>query len=172
MKKYIVNSSERKLYDENGNVRVETRAKTVIHKTDDEDSFYMVFVNYINWIFEIKSLTTIKVLYKLLPTAEFNTGVINITTGTRDEIMEELKISRPAITKAINELVEKDALQACYLVNNETGEIIKQVKGQYKVNPIMFWKGELSKRKELKVTFESECIEPIKEKSENEKNEI
>lgn len=48
MKKYIVNSSERKLYDENGNVRVETRAKTVIHKTDDEDSFYMVFVNYIN----------------------------------------------------------------------------------------------------------------------------
>lgn len=86
--------------------------------------------------------------------------------------MEELKISRPAITKAINELVEKDALQACYLVNNETGEIIKQIKGQYKVNPIMFWKGELSKRKELKVTFESECIEPTKKESENEKNEI
>lgn len=48
MKKYIVNSTERKFYDENGTIRVSTSAKAVLHKIDDEDSFYMVFVNYIN----------------------------------------------------------------------------------------------------------------------------
>lgn len=159
MKKYVVNSSERKFYDDEGKCRVETIAKTVVHKIE-EDSFYMVFINYVNWIFEIKNLTTIKVLYKLLPCAEFNTGIINLTTGKREQIIEELGISRPALTKAIKELESKDVLQPCYLANNETGEILKIIKGQYKVNPIMFWKGDLSQRREFKVTFESiPCME-------------
>lgn len=45
MKKFI-NSAERKVYDETGNVKVETISKTIVHKTD-EDSFYMTFTNYI-----------------------------------------------------------------------------------------------------------------------------
>lgn len=47
MKKYVVNSSERKFYDDEGKCRVETIAKTVVHKIE-EDSFYMVFINYVN----------------------------------------------------------------------------------------------------------------------------
>lgn len=45
MKKFI-NSTESRYYDENGNVRVDTTSKTVVHKTT-EDSFYMVFTNYV-----------------------------------------------------------------------------------------------------------------------------
>lgn len=138
MKKCIINSSERKYYDESGNCRVETTSKVITHKIDDEDSFYMTFISYVNWIFEIKSITTIKVLYKLLSYAEFNTGSLDITTGKREQIMEELEISNSAITKAINELVKKDVLRPCVLINRDTGEIIKTLKGQYIINPTMF----------------------------------
>ena len=44
--KRIINSTERKFYDEYGNLQVETTSKTVVHKTT-EDSFYMTFTNYI-----------------------------------------------------------------------------------------------------------------------------
>lgn len=44
--KRLINSTERKFYDENGNLKVETTAKTIVHKSV-EDSFYMAFTNYI-----------------------------------------------------------------------------------------------------------------------------
>lgn len=156
MKKCVVNSDERKVYDANGNCRVETISRTVVHKLDDEDAFYMVFVDYVSWMFELKSITTIKVLNKLLSKSEFNTGLLDISTGLREQLMTELNLSRPAISKAINELVEKDVLRPCTLVNTDTGEVLKTLKGQYMVNPAMFWKGDLKKRKELKVTFTAE----------------
>lgn len=150
MKKFI-NSTESKYYDENGNVRVDTTSKTVIHKTT-EDSFYMVFTNYVMWMYQVKSAATLKILYKILERAEFNTGDVDITAGFRSQLESDLGLCKSQITKSLNELTEKNVLIQRTIIKNEK-EI--PLKGCYTVNPEMFWKGELAKRKELRITFES-----------------
>jgi predicted transcriptional regulator len=151
--KRIINSTERKFYDEYGNLQVETTSKTVVHKTT-EDSFYMTFTNYIMWMYQVKSISTLKVLNKLLENAEFNTGNVDITTGFRSQIETDLQISKSQITRSVSELVEKEVLLPRTEVNKDTGEE-RILKGCYTINPTMFWKGDLKKRTELKVTFET-----------------
>ena len=46
MAKGFIKSSERTIYDENGNKRMETLQKDFHYKTD-EDKFYMVFINFV-----------------------------------------------------------------------------------------------------------------------------
>lgn len=152
MKKFI-NSTERKFYDEAGNVKVETVSKTVVHKTT-EDSFYMLFTNYIMWMYQVKSIATLKILYKLLEQTEFNTGNLDITAGIRTTIETELALCKSQFTRSIAELTKKNVLIPKTIVDKKTGEI-KTLKGCYLVNPEMFWKGDLKKRSELRITFES-----------------
>ena len=152
MKKFI-NSTERKVYDETGNVKVETISKTIVHKTD-EDSFYMTFTNYIMWMCQVKSVATLKILYKLLEQAEFNTGNIDIPAGVRTEIETTLDICKSQFTKSITELINKNVLWQRTVLDKSTGEL-KPLKGCYTINPEMFWKGDLKTRRDLRVTFES-----------------
>ena len=44
-KKYTTYSSERTVYDKNGLPRVQTTEKKINFKVDDEDKFYMIFLN-------------------------------------------------------------------------------------------------------------------------------
>lgn len=69
-KKFTVYSSEQKVIDEQGRTRVQTTEKKINFKVDDDDKFYMVFLNCVSWMYGIKSLTTLKILYKLLEYAE------------------------------------------------------------------------------------------------------
>lgn len=135
MKKFI-NSTERKFYDETGNLKCETVSKTIVHKTT-EDSFYMLFTNYIMWMYQVKSLSTLKILYKLLEQTEFNTGNLDITMGTRTAIETELELCKSQFTRSITELVEKHVLIPRTILDKKTGEI-KPLKGCYLVNPEMF----------------------------------
>lgn len=90
-------------------------------------------------MYELTSITTLKVLYKLLEMAEFNTGDVSLSTGKRAEIMKALNISRSALTQAITQLVNSGALVQKYLVDTETGEITDQpVRGEYQIDPEMF----------------------------------
>lgn len=150
MKRFI-SSTERKYYDENGNVKVDTISKSVVHKTT-EDSFYMVFTNYVMWMYQVKSTATLKILYKILEQAEFNTGNVDITTGFRSQLISDLNICKSQITKSLNELTDKQVLIQRTIIK---GDQTIPLKGCYTINPEMFWKGDLSKRKELKITFES-----------------
>lgn len=69
-KKYTTYSSEKTFYDESGRARVQTTEKKINFKVDDEDKFYMIFLNCVSWMYGIKSITTLKILYKLLEYAE------------------------------------------------------------------------------------------------------
>lgn len=149
--KRLINSTERKFYDENGNLKVETTAKTIVHKSI-EDSFYMAFTNYIMWIYQVKSTATLKILYKILEKAEFNTGRVDITAGFRSQLESELDLCKSQITKSLTELTNKKVL--IQQTQTKNGKEIP-LKGCYMVNPEMFWKGDLKTRKELKITFES-----------------
>ena len=101
MKRFI-SSTERNYYDENGNGKVDTISKSVVHKTT-EDSFYMVFTNYVMWMYQVKSTATLKILYKILEQAEINTVNVDITTRFRPPLISALNICKSQTTKSLNE---------------------------------------------------------------------
>ena len=151
--KGFVTSTTRTITDENGITRERTESKQFVYRTD-EDSFYAVFISYVKWLYRINSAVTIKVLLYMLDIAEFNTGRVSLTAGERSNIMEELHISSQALSRAVRELVSVEAISKNYIINRETGEQ-RERKGEYLINPEMFWKGELKKRRQLVVEFRS-----------------
>lgn len=157
MAKGFIKSSERTFFDENGQMQVQTTQKEFKFKSE-EDKFYMVFIDFVKWMYNITSVNSLKLLPKLMEIAEFDTGVVTISTGIRAQFMKELGLSQATFTRAINDLLENEAMQKMYLeeTNEDTGEVTKtELKGQYVINPEMFWKGDLKKRKELSVIFKS-----------------
>lgn len=167
MSKGFIKSNEVIYKDENGIERKRTISKEFTHKID-QDKFYMTFIDYVKWIYGLTTITTLKVLYKLLEIAEYNTGEVSLSPGKRQEIMESIGIKKSAFTQALNQLVESGALKVKYktdsagniIYNKETGEP-EVVRGEYRVSPEMFWKGELKKRAELKVTFETKYVDDL-----------
>lgn len=157
MAKGFIKSSERTYYDENGNKKVETIEKDFHYKTD-EDKFYMVFVNFVKWMYNITSVNSLKLLPKLMELAEFDTGEVVLSAGLRNQLQKELKLAPATFTRALNDLIENNAIQKVFIeeTDEETGEVFQtEVKGQYLINPEMFWKGDLKKRKELSIVFKS-----------------
>jgi len=59
---------------------------------------------------QVKSVATLKILYKLLEQAEFNTGNVDIPAGVRTEIETTLDICKSQFTKSITELINKNVL--------------------------------------------------------------
>lgn len=112
-------------------------------------------------MYNITSVGSLKLLPKLLEIAEFNSGKISLSPGKRDEIQKELQMSKSTFTRALNDLIENNAIFKTYStpIDEETGEILesekKEIKGEYLVNPEMFWKGSLKDRAELRVKFEA-----------------
>lgn len=159
MGKGFIQSNEVIYKDENGIERRRTVSKEFTHKID-QDKFYMTFIDYVKWIYGLTTITTLKVLYKLLEIAEYNTGEVSLSPGKRQEIMESIGIKKSAFTQALNQLVESGALEVKYKTDKDTGELIP-VRGEYRISPEMFWKGELKKRTELKVTIETKYTDDL-----------
>ena len=159
MGKGFIQSNEVIYKDENGIERKRTVSKEFTHKID-QDKFYMTFIDYVKWIYGLTTITTLKVLYKLLEIAEYNTGEVSLSPGKRQEIMESIGIKKSAFTQALNQLVESGALEVKYKTDKDTGELIP-VRGEYRISPEMFWKGELKKRTELKVTMETKYADDL-----------
>lgn len=153
MAKGYVETVNTVIRDESGIERVVTSKKLFRHSAETEN-FYMVFVNYVQWMYDLKGIVPLKILHYMLEEASVNTGKVSLSTGQRRQIINSLKISRCAFYKAINQLVEAKAISKVYFVDRTTGEK-KESPGDYLINPTMFWKGDKTKRKELKVTFEA-----------------
>lgn len=160
MAKGFIRSTERTITDENGIQRVQTTEKEFRFKSE-EDPFYMVFVDFVKWMYNITSVASLKLLPRLLEEAEFNTGNISLSPGKRDAIQTELNMSKSTFTRALNDLIENKAIFRTYVtpIDEETGELLedqkREVKGEYIVNPEMFWKGNLKDRTELRIKFEA-----------------
>jgi hypothetical protein len=111
-----------------------------------EDTFYMTFIDYISPYFNLKSDNARKILVWMCNHAEWNTGKVSLTTALRTQMAEEIDICPNTITNNLKKL--KDAK----LINGE--------KGEFQINPQVFWKGELAVRrqmlkdKELQITFQ------------------
>lgn len=127
--------------------------KAVKHNTAT-DPFYMTFLNYVKWLYGIKGVAPMKVLIHMMNIAEFNTGKVVLAAGEKLNMRETLGISEVSLYGAINHLVEQGLIKRTQVVNPDTGEIHEK-KGEFLINPELFWKGDLSKRGELIVIFKS-----------------
>lgn len=153
MKKHFVQEFTNTYKDGNGVEQTFTEKKLIVHKTEDEP-FYLTFLKYVSWIYGMTGVVPIKLVNKFMELAAFNTGRISLTSGKKQEIIEELGISEVAFYKSMNLLLEQDIIRKHNVVDSKTGEI-KWSRGEYLINPDIFWKGELNKRKELQVIFKS-----------------
>lgn len=100
-------------------------------------------------MYDIKSVSTIHVLYKLLELANFNENKVNITTSIRKDICNSLKISNVTFSKCIKQLTDLHVL---------TG-----TKGTYIIDEGCFWKGDYRTRQQLMKSNTKITIEPTGE---------
>lgn len=92
-------------------------------------------------MYNITSVNSLKLLPKLMELAEFDTGEVTLSAGLRNQLQKELNLSSATFTRAINDLINNNALQKVIIkeTNKETGEITTtEIKGQYLINPEMF----------------------------------
>ena len=64
----------------------------------------MSFINDSSNFYKLKSLSDINILYKLCIISEFNTGIVNLSTATRANILLELSITNSQMSKSLKNL--------------------------------------------------------------------
>ncbi len=147
MAKRITQTIRRDVVDATtGEVITMDTQKTFTEKVNPE-KFYMTFIDYISPIYQLNSEVARRMLDWMCEHAIFNTGIVDLSTSKRQQMCSELKLANNQVTNNLKKL--KD-------LNLISGE-----KGTFKINPEIFWKGELSVRrkellenKDLKVSFE------------------
>lgn len=101
----------------------------------DTDSFFMTFIDFMTPLFQIKGKNTKTLLSWMCANAEYNTGKVYIPSPRITSLSEELDIPKQCIYNGFVELKKLDLI---------SGE-----RGCFQINPEIFWKGELSVRKQL-----------------------
>lgn len=117
-----------------GQVITETTSKTFKVRTTSEE-FYFTFLTLIKNIVGLKSIVDVKVLYALCNLAEFNTGIVSLSTNKRNEILSFLDITYHTLSNSLTRLKKNG-----FIVVN---------KGDITINPQYFWKGDLKTRENL-----------------------
>lgn len=114
-------------------IQYETQ-KTYTRKIESE-SFYMTFIDYIAPLFNLKSDAAKNVLNWMCCHAEYNTGKVQLTTNQRDLACEELGMKSNSLSNHLKKL--KDLK----LIDGDRGDFI--------INPQIFWKGDTVTRNKL-----------------------
>ena len=117
-----------------GEILEYTTEKTYTRKIESE-AFYMTFINYVAPIFKLKSDTAKNILIWMCNHAEYNTGKVELTTKKRVIACSELEISSNTLTNNLKKLKDLN------LISGEKGDFI--------INPQIFWKGDTITRNKL-----------------------
>jgi len=135
MSKHEVKSTVREYVDQDtGEISLIETQKTHIIKVVEEE-FFMMHVKLLKNYYDLDHVSDFRLIVKLCELAEFNTGSVSISTGKRQEICKELNINTTNFSKYIKRLKDKKLI---------TGD-----KGEYLINPGIFWKGDRRERKKL-----------------------
>lgn len=134
MKRLTKQFITQKVNEETGELMVvETEKHFNINVTTE--TFTMIYNDYLHKFYGLQHVSDLKLITKFCEIAEFNTGKVVIAPSTRDEICEELSISKPNLSKNIKRLKENGLI---------TGD-----RGTYMVDPKLFWKGDRKVREKL-----------------------
>lgn len=135
MGKKIVQSTESHLVDhETGEILV-TQSSKIYKEKIKEDSFYMTFIDFIAPYYKLQTESARKLLTWMCEHAEFNTGTVLLPANIRKEISNKLGVTNNTITNGLK------ILKTLGLISGERGE--------FTINPQIFWKGDLKARREL-----------------------
>lgn len=146
MAKRITQTIQREIVDVTTGevVKVDTQ-KTFTEKVSPE-SFYMTFIGYMSPLFNLHSDVARSILDWMCMKAEYNSGVVDLSASKRQKMCQDLSITSNQVTNNLRKLKELGLI---------TGE-----KGEFTINPEIFWKGDTKTRqqvlegKSLKVSFE------------------
>lgn len=133
MAKKLIVHNEEIVNNETGEIT--TVRKSVSITTKNSDEFFMIYVRFVSGLFELSSANDIKILIRFCQLAEFNTGAVLIPAGRRKEMLDEFGMQSSHFSNAIARLKKANLL---------TGE-----QGNYKLNPIVVWKGDIKTRDQL-----------------------
>lgn len=108
------------------------KCHTKFHKTHklslpQTDEFFSLYSKYLPSFYHLTG-TQIKVILYLANRSTLNTNEVRIVSKDRHEMKDLFKVSKPVIDKAIKVLIEEKFLLGS--------------KGLYKLNPLLFWKGD------------------------------
>lgn len=152
--KRIVQTKDTVIRDESGNERLVSTEKTIVHNVEP-DAFYGTFFKYVEWMYDIHGGVPFQLILHLLNLAEFNSGRVVFSAAERKRFLKRAGCSRAALYNALKKLEEVGAIRSVTDVDTDTGEE-EVARGEYVINPEMFWKGELSRRRTLRITFSSD----------------
>lgn len=100
-----------------------------------EDNFIMIFYEFIRSISDLKSFKAFQVLAEFARYVDWNTGHVILSPGRRREICKVLNITKNNLSTYLKALVKS--------------KLIFGQQSEYTVNPQVFWKGDLDKRREI-----------------------
>lgn len=135
MGKFIRETVHTEVDPETGEVTRYVQAKTFAVNSG-KDPFYLTYVKFMGVLYGISSASTIKILWKFLEYAQYNTGIVYVTVQLKRQIISELGISQSIYMKGVKTLVSLG--------------IISGSRGTYTINPEIFWKGDYRSREMLK----------------------
>lgn len=124
----------KEIYDGEG-VLVQVEYEKLFNIPVTTETFTMMYNDYMSKLYGIEHLSDRKLIDKFCEMAEFNTGVVRLTTQDRDNVCDQLKISRPNLSKNLKRLKDLG--------------LIDGDRGVYTINPTLFWKGDRKARAEL-----------------------
>lgn len=114
---------------------MEFETQKIFTKKITAEKFYITFIEHVASLFNLKSDSAKNVLCWLCSNAEFNTGKIMLTTNMRRKLCDDLIISPNTLTNNLKKLKDLN------LISGEKGDFI--------INPKIFWKGDMQTREKL-----------------------
>lgn len=123
-----------------------TEVSKMFKVSTNTEEFYISYVENMAGVFNLKSAVDIKVLIQMCRIAEYNTGRVYLTPKERNEMMQLVGVSTQQVTNSLSNLKRL--------------QLIEGDRGNYDINPAIFWKGDSKSREKLiksgkvKVTLE------------------
>ena len=146
MAKRITQTIQREIIDVTTGELVKVDTQKTFTEKISPDNFYMTFIGYMSPLFNLHSDVARSILDWMCMRAEYNSGVVDLSTSKRQKMCSDLSITSNQVTNNLKKLKELGLI---------TGE-----KGEFTINPEIFWKGDTKTRqqvlegKALKVSFE------------------
>jgi hypothetical protein len=119
-------------YHSDGNIKREWKRFNV---KVNKENFFMTYIESISSLWNLKSINDRNILDFLCGSADYNNGIVSLTTKRRKDIVEKLNITQQTLTNSLSNLKK---------LNIIVGE-----NGEFTINPNLFWKGHDDERQEL-----------------------
>lgn len=134
-KHFLESTTVSKVDKETGEI-TETEVKKLVKiNMGKQEEFYMTYCQYLAPLYKLTYADDLKLIVKLCEWGQYDKGTVQLTAARRAEITFELEMHNSNISKSLKRLLEK--------------ELISGDRGEYQLNPVIFWKGDRAVRKEI-----------------------